>query len=232
MALLVEHERQSNVYTTKATDEDLRDHGFVRAGQARVDSWMRVAFTKEEIANGPERTLRHVEEALELAQACNVDAATLHRLVDYVFSRPVGKPAQEIAGSMVTLYAAASALGVDAQAAFEAELVRIQQPEVIERCRRRQHEKREALAASGPINALVDVSPQDTTQLPPKMIEELVWFLRGKTHWEAWAERDLETVLGEPNHMDAPNGPICTCGKPSTRESGWCGKCQVKRGPF
>jgi hypothetical protein len=113
--------------------------------QRRVGDWMLKTFTTLEILNGPERTLRHVEEALELAQACDVDAATLHRLVDYVFSRPVGKPGQEIAGSMVTLYAAASALGVDADTEFETELKRIQQPEVIERCRRRQHEKREAL---------------------------------------------------------------------------------------
>ena len=113
--------------------------------QSRVAAWMDETFSQKEIDDAPERTLRHVEEALELAQACNVDAATLHRLVDYVFSRPVGNPKQEIAGSLVTLYAAASALDVDAQVAFEDELERIHQPEVIERCRRRQHEKREAL---------------------------------------------------------------------------------------
>jgi len=49
---------------------------------------------------------------------------------------------------MVTLYAAATALKVDADAEFETELERVQQPEVIERCRRRQLEKREALVAS------------------------------------------------------------------------------------
>jgi hypothetical protein len=40
---------------------------------------------------------------------------------------------------------AASALGVDADAVLEAELARIQRPEVVERCRRRQDEKRAAL---------------------------------------------------------------------------------------
>jgi hypothetical protein len=48
---------------------------------------------------------------------------------------------------MVTLYAAASALGVDADAVLEVELARIQRPEIVERCRRRQAEKREALVA-------------------------------------------------------------------------------------
>ena len=26
-----------------------------------------------------------------------------------------------------------------------------------------------------------------------------------------------------PARMDAPDGPICGCGRPSTHESGWCG---------
>lgn len=118
--------------------------------QSRVSTWVRSVFSEKEATDVPERALRTAEEALELAQACEVDAATLHRLVDYVMSRPVGKPAQEIAGTMVTLYALAGALGVDADAVFEVELKRIQQPEVIERCQRRQHEKRAALVA-GPI---------------------------------------------------------------------------------
>lgn len=118
-----------------------------RTDQARVVEWMRTTFTEAENEDAPERTLRLAEEALELAQAVGVDAETCHRLVDYVFNRPAGKPAQEIAGVMVTLYAAASALGVDADAEFEKELERIQTPEVIERCRRRQHEKRAATNA-------------------------------------------------------------------------------------
>ena len=46
---------------------------------------------------------------------------------------------------MVTIYAAAGALGIDAQTAFESEMKRIQQPEVIERVRKRQAEKRAAI---------------------------------------------------------------------------------------
>jgi hypothetical protein len=118
------------------------------ARQSRVSTWVRSTFTKEEAADVPERALRAAEEVLELAQACGLDAATLHRLVDYVFARPVGEAGQEIGGCMVTIYAAASALGVDADAVLEAELSRIQRPEVVERCRRRQDEKRAALVAS------------------------------------------------------------------------------------
>ncbi len=113
--------------------------------QSRVSTWVRKVFSEKEATDAPERALRMAEEALELAQACGVNTATLHRLVDYVMSRPVGKPAQEIAGTMVTVYALAGALGVDADSEFETELERIQRPEVIERCQRRQHEKRAAL---------------------------------------------------------------------------------------
>jgi hypothetical protein len=122
--------------------------------QSRVTAWVREVFTNAETEDVPERALRMAEEALELAQACDVDAATLHRLVDYVFSRPVGAPGAEIAGTMVTVYALAAALGVDAQTVFEAELLRIRQPEVIERCRRRQHEKRAALTPSSTLDRL------------------------------------------------------------------------------
>jgi len=112
--------------------------------QERVHSWVLIALGEETAANAQERALRTVEEVVELAQVCGVDAATLHRCIDYVLARPVGAAEREIAGSLVTLYSTAATLGVDADAAFEKELARLQQPEVIERCRLRQIEKRAA----------------------------------------------------------------------------------------
>jgi hypothetical protein len=114
--------------------------------QEHVAAWVREALGEETASNVPERSLRTVEEAVELAQACGVSAESLHRLIDYVFSRPPGDPSQEIAGTMVTLYSTAAALNVDADEAFYAELARIRQPEVMERCRVRQAEKRKAMA--------------------------------------------------------------------------------------
>jgi len=134
----------------------------VSADQDRVASWVRKVFTAKEANDVPERSLRAAEEAIELAQACGVEAEMVHRLVDYVFSRPVGRPEQEIAGTLVTIYATAAALGVDAQEAFEIELSRIQQPEIIDRCRRRQHEKREALDRRSGLEG-----PKRTSAAPP-----------------------------------------------------------------
>lgn len=118
--------------------------------QANVDDWMKIVFTEEERINAPERSLRCAEEALELTQALGVDRETIHRLVDYVYGRPVGEAPQEIAGTMVTLYSVATALGVDADSLFLKEMARVYHPDVIARCRRRQHEKREALASTIP----------------------------------------------------------------------------------
>jgi hypothetical protein len=115
--------------------------------QERVSGWTQMVLG-DLSKNVPERALRVAEEVIELAQACGVDRSSVHRLVDYVFDRPVGEPHKEIAGSMLTLYAAAEALGVDADTEFEIEMTRVQQPEVIERVRRRQQEKREALVAA------------------------------------------------------------------------------------
>jgi hypothetical protein len=150
------------------------------SNQARVTVWVREVFTEKEANDAAERSLRTAEEALELAQACGVDAATLHRLVDYVFSRPTGKPAQEIAGTMVTLYAMAAAIGVDAQREFEIELARINQPEVIERCRRRQHEKRAALTPNTSNEVAASTFLQELGPMPET--REMTPFERVKRH--------------------------------------------------
>jgi hypothetical protein len=115
--------------------------------QAQVAAWVREAFGDEIARDGIERALRVVEEVVELAQAVGVSAGALHHLIDYVFARPVGEEGQEIGGCFVTLYALAEARQIDADAQFEAELARIQRPEVIARVRRTQEEKRQSFVA-------------------------------------------------------------------------------------
>ncbi len=135
----------------RASENEVEVTSLPARSQDRVASWVRSTFSEHEARDVPERSLRMLEEAIELAQACKVDAATVHRLVDYVFGRPVGEPNQELAGCMVTLYALAVALDLDADTELDTEIERINRPEVIERCRRRQHEKRAALVTGGPL---------------------------------------------------------------------------------
>lgn len=93
--------------------------------QARVQPWMMACFGPAISADRIERNHRYLEESLELVQATGCTAQEAHQLVDYVFGRPVGEPAQEVGGAMVTLAALCLANGLDMHDAAEVELARI-----------------------------------------------------------------------------------------------------------
>jgi hypothetical protein len=107
----------------------------------RVNGWMQECFGPEISGDIEERNHRFLEEALELVQSTGCTADAAHRLVDYVFGRPVGEPFQEVGGVRVTLAALCLANGIDGEAAAEAELARITQPEMVERIREKQKRK-------------------------------------------------------------------------------------------
>lgn len=90
------------------------------------------------------RASRFLEEATELTQATGMAEEMAHKIVSYVFARPVGEPFQEIGGTMVTLTMLAEVLRLSVEKAWVTEFKRIHQPEVMERIRLRQREKREA----------------------------------------------------------------------------------------
>lgn len=93
--------------------------------QQRVQPWMMACFGAEISADREERNHRFLEEALELVQSCGCTASEAHQLVDYVFCRPVGEPAQEVGGVMVTLAALCLPNDLDMHQAGEKELARI-----------------------------------------------------------------------------------------------------------
>lgn len=94
--------------------------------QTRVGEWLEHTFgeSKDPLRKS-RRAHRFVEEALELAQSIGVTEKDVLQLVDYVFGRPVGQPAQEVGGVMVTLMGAATANGLDVAECAEAELSRV-----------------------------------------------------------------------------------------------------------
>lgn len=93
--------------------------------QQRVDPWLLTCFGEVIARDRQERNHRFLEEAIELAQACECTASEAHQLVDYVFGRPVGDPEQEVGGVAVTLAALCLAWGIDMHAAGETELARV-----------------------------------------------------------------------------------------------------------
>jgi hypothetical protein len=93
--------------------------------QARVEPWMRECFGDVIPFDKVERGDRLLEEVFELLQSGGYDPARVLALRDYVWSRPVGEPAQEAGGVMVTMAAYCLAFGLDMHGAGETELARI-----------------------------------------------------------------------------------------------------------
>lgn len=93
--------------------------------QERVHLWMVECFGPAITQDREERCHRFLEEALELVQSCGGTQADAHRLVDYVFNRPIGEPAQEAGGVMVTLAALGNAINISIDAAGNTELHRV-----------------------------------------------------------------------------------------------------------
>ena len=143
---------EQNTELQRRMSEMVCEHRARKGIQKRIGCWVEETLSCEHAEAGlsslpwrKERAVRFVEEAIELAQAIGVDREQLHRLVDYVMDRPVGEVAQEVGGSMLTLYAVSEACGVDADAQALREIERVETPEVRAKVRRRQAEKRAAL---------------------------------------------------------------------------------------
>lgn len=98
----------------------------MNAFQSRLaHEWAERCFGALEANDPTQRGLRHVEEAIELAQACRVPRDQVLALVEHVYSRPPGDIAQEIGGSALTLAVLAVALGYDLESRCGAELERM-----------------------------------------------------------------------------------------------------------
>lgn len=109
--------------------------------QYRVGQWMLACFGKTIAADKSERNHRFLEEALELAQACGATRGEAMLLVDYVYGREIGEPAQEVGGVLLTLAALCNARGIDMDRAGEREIERVDTPEMIARIRQKQATK-------------------------------------------------------------------------------------------
>lgn len=75
---------------------------YSKLGQVRATAWCRNAFGNEVVDSLHERAARILEESAELNQAEGVSLEYALNIVRQVYARPVGEPAQELAGVMVT----------------------------------------------------------------------------------------------------------------------------------
>lgn len=93
--------------------------------QSRVAKWCADAFGQEQTTSVEQRGLRLAEETIEAAQAAECNPATLHKLVDYVYARPVGELRQELGGVGLCLLAMANAASLSADDIECAEIARV-----------------------------------------------------------------------------------------------------------
>jgi hypothetical protein len=107
--------------------------------QRRLRQWCQELFGPVDPRT---RLLRFIEEAGELVQSGGLVRTDVDQVMDMVFSRPVGEFGQEVGGVGVTLLLACETHGYDFDTELDREIERIHQPEVMEKCRRRQAEKK------------------------------------------------------------------------------------------
>lgn len=101
------------------TDEDFATF------QTRVAKWSTACFGETIPRDQLERGDRLLEEVFELLQSGDYPPERVAMLRDYVWTRPVGEPKQELGGVYVTLALYAWALGLDMRDAAETELARV-----------------------------------------------------------------------------------------------------------
>ncbi|MCD9087391.1 hypothetical protein [Stenotrophomonas sp. SY1] len=142
--------------------------------QDSVGAWMAECFFPSLYSNMTERGDRLLEEVLELLQAHGYDRARVPTLVNYVFGRPIGQPAQEVGGVMVTLAAYCWVAGLDMHSAGDVELARINQPAVMAKIRAKQ-ESKNALHFDTPLPGPSPAAPGlDLTTAEVDVIEALL----------------------------------------------------------
>jgi hypothetical protein len=118
--------------------------------QQRVYLWAVECFGGQVAADRQQANHRFLEEGLELVQANGITREECLQLVEYVYGRPIGDPAQEVGGVMVTLARLCEACDLDMDGAALRELQRITEPRVMEKIRAKQAAKPKHSPLRGP----------------------------------------------------------------------------------
>lgn len=87
--------------------------------------WGIRSFGRDHMMNLPMRSLRIVEEAIELCQSYGVPIATVRLCVETVYSREIGEPDKEMSQVLLTAFELCAAKGQDPIDLFTTELRRV-----------------------------------------------------------------------------------------------------------
>lgn len=94
--------------------------------QFEIAGWVTRNFGHAVFESHEERGRRFAEEAIELNQALGVSKEDIIRLVNRVYSKPVGDVAQEIGGVGITLLGLCQSVGFNFEEVTEKELAYLQ----------------------------------------------------------------------------------------------------------
>jgi NTP pyrophosphatase (non-canonical NTP hydrolase) len=103
--------------------ERMQDNREYRQGQ--VAEWCSAAFGSEHASSIPQRAVRLLEEAIELAQAAGVPRPMAENLLGFIYCKPAGELHQEIGGVSLCILALATAAGLSAEAEEVREIERV-----------------------------------------------------------------------------------------------------------
>jgi hypothetical protein len=87
-------------------------------------NWGAACFGEEHMTDPKTRSLRLVEEAIELCQSVGVGEDLVRVVAADVYAKPRGEPIQELGGCFVTAGVMAFTLGSDPETVFEKEVTR------------------------------------------------------------------------------------------------------------
>jgi hypothetical protein len=93
--------------------------------QIKTAEWLKKCFSPEVAADKKERSLRFIEEAVELVQSTGLTEDDVLKIVYYVYNRDTGFLNQEIGGVMVTLAGLCEAENEQLQTCALVELMRV-----------------------------------------------------------------------------------------------------------
>lgn len=93
--------------------------------QNQLYRWGAVAFGEAHVSSKQKRAVRFLEEAIELYQACGASPEIAHKLIDYIFSQPVGELQSEFGGVGVTTLMLAETCSLSAEECEIAETRRV-----------------------------------------------------------------------------------------------------------
>lgn len=106
--------------------------------QRLMKNWSKLVFRERYIDITPKiRSLRCLEEMMELCQTENVSEEEIDIIKRQVYDKPKGEPLQELGGVMTTLAGYACTRDFDIEEAFWSEYERICDPVIMEKVRNR-----------------------------------------------------------------------------------------------